>query len=90
MPTTNNKFTYIDPRQITHSDDFSHRKDGQNETHVAALGKTLRATGRLDPVLLWQEITGKGEVTGRLILLDGLHRLAAYDANAHAKALDGS
>lgn len=64
--------------QITTSDDFWFRTGGVDPAHKADLASTIRNTGRaLDPVLLWQPNTDKPET---LILLDGEHRVAAYQA----------
>ncbi|MCA0272204.1 MAG: hypothetical protein LCH69_09080 [Proteobacteria bacterium] len=61
---------------ITQDDDFWFRWGGIDAAHKADLASTIRNTGKaLDPVLLWQPEAG-----GRLILLDGAHRLAAYRA----------
>lgn len=62
--------------QIRRDPYFSFRADGLNAAHKADLGCTLKnAGGPFDPLLLWQP-----DDDGKLILLDGLHRLAAYRA----------
>lgn len=64
---------------ITKSRDFWFRHGGLDQRHKADLASTVLNNGRaLDPVLLWQPI-GEPE-GGKLILLDGWHRLAAYRA----------
>ncbi|AOZ69950.1 hypothetical protein LPB142_11960 [Rhodobacter xanthinilyticus] len=64
--------------QITRSGDFCFRAGGTDPAHKADLASTLRNTGRaLDPVLLWQPNADKPET---LVLLDGEHRVAAYQA----------
>lgn len=64
--------------QITTSDDFWFRAGGVDPAHKADLASTIKNTGRaLDPVLLWQPNADKPET---LILLDGEHRIAAYQA----------
>ena len=67
--------------QIAESADFKFRADGIDATHKADLAGILKNTGApLDPVLLWQTDPGAGGAPGKLILLDGAHRLAAYRA----------
>lgn len=51
---------------------------GIDKGHVRGLAQTLRTVGDLDPVLVWREADNAGQPTGRHILLDGRHRLAAY------------
>lgn len=48
-----------------------------NREHIRELAQAYRNSGKLDPVLLWAEVQGE-KLTGRLLLLDGKHRLAAY------------
>jgi hypothetical protein len=70
---------FVPPRKITESRAFpSVRLEKINKADVRTLTGTLMATGSLDPILLWQEQDDEGITTGRLILLDGRHRLAAY------------
>ena len=60
------------------AEEFGFRRNGIDKAHVRTLAQALRnGGGKLDPILLWREIGPSGE-TGRLILLDGEHRLAAY------------
>lgn len=67
--------------QIAESADFKFRADGIDATHKADLASTIRNTGApLDPVLLWRAGPGEIGAAGKLILLDGAHRLAAYRA----------
>lgn len=65
--------------EITKDANFQFRHTGLDKGHVRGLLQTLRATGGLDPILVWEE-TGdtEGAPTGRLVLLDGHHRLPAY------------
>lgn len=64
--------------QITLSEDFWFREGGINVAHQADLASTIRNTGKaLDPVLLWQQDETE---PGKLILLDGAHRIEAYRA----------
>jgi hypothetical protein len=81
--------TTIDHRQLTLDPTFRHRSGGNSETHLSALRKTLRNTGTLDPVLIWQELDTKGSPTGRLVLLDGHYRVAAYRAEQFAGKISG-
>jgi ParB-like chromosome segregation protein Spo0J len=69
---------YLSPRAITSVSDFQFRHTATDKGHVRGLVQTLRATGQLDPILVWQEVDALGLATGRLVLLDGHHRLAAY------------
>lgn len=72
--------TTLDHRQITLDPAFRHREGPDSETHLSSLRKSLRNTGKLDPVLVWQEIDESGNNTGRHVLLDGHYRLGAYRA----------
>ena len=77
---------FLRPRDIASDPEFRFRHTGNDKGHVRGLARTLRTSGELDPVLVWQEIDATGQPTGRLILLDGHHRLAAY---ATAKPREG-
>ena len=70
----------VQPSAITIiASEFGFRQNGNDKGHLRDLVQALRNVGsKLDPILLWREITGEGLITGRLILLDGEHRLAAY------------
>lgn len=85
----NRTLTNIDRNKITTDTTFRHRSGPDSGTHLAALRKTLRNTGRLDPVLVWQETDAKDTPTGRLVLLDGHYRLAAYRAEQSAGKIEG-
>ena len=85
----NKKFTHIDHRHLTLDPTFRHRRVTENTTHLAALRKTLRNTGRLDAVLVWREQNKDGKHTGRLILLDGHFRVHAYRAETVEGRTDG-
>ena len=85
----NRTLTNIDRNKITTDITFRHRSGPDSGSHLAALRKTLRNTGRLDPVLVWQEADDKGTATGRLVLLDGHYRLAAYRAEQSAGKIEG-
>jgi hypothetical protein len=69
---------YVLPREVSLVTALRGRAKGINRGHVRALARVLRNTGKLDPILLWNERGPEGEPTGRLVLLDGAHRLAAY------------
>ncbi|SPF77602.1 ParB/Srx family N-terminal domain-containing protein [Pseudoprimorskyibacter insulae] len=69
---------HLSPRAITSVSDFQFRHTATDKGHVRGLVQTLRATGQLDPILVWREVDALGLATGRLVLLDGHHRLAAY------------
>ena len=69
------------PREITLDPTFQFRHTGNDKAHVRGLAQTLRSTGSLDPILVWAEQDDAGKATGRLVLLDGGHRL---DPGAHA------
>lgn len=81
--------TIIDINKITTDGTFRHRSGPDSGTHLAALRKTLRNTGRLDPALVWHEVDAKGTPTGRLVLLDGHYRVAAYRAEQFAGKIEG-
>lgn len=79
---------YLKPREITTDTTFQFRHMGTDKAHVRGLAQTLRTVGDLDPVLIWQEADSAGQSTGRLVLLDGHHRLAAYaKAKGHRAAI---
>lgn len=69
---------YLAPCEITCDPAYQFRQLGTDKAHVRGLAQTLRTVGDLDPVLVWEEVGADGLRTGRLILLDGHHRLAAY------------
>lgn len=66
------------PREVTQDPTFQFRHMGNDKAHVRGLAQTLRSTGSLDPILVWAEQDDNGKATGRLVLLDGGHRLDAY------------
>ena len=70
----------VQPSAITIiAEEFGFRRNGIDKGHLRTLLQGLRsAGGKLDPILLWREVDREGAPTGRLILLDGEHRLAAY------------
>lgn len=80
---------YIDHHQLTIDPSFRHRKQTENNAHLAQLRKTLRNVGKLDAILVWQEEDEKGIQTGRLVLLDGHFRVLAYRAEASEGKRDG-
>ena len=69
----------VQPSAITIiAEEFGFRRNGIDKAHVRTLAQALRnGGGKLDPILLWREIGPSGDM-GRLILLAGAHRLAAY------------
>ncbi len=69
---------YLLAPEIATDDAFQFRQTGTQKAHVRSLVQTLRTVGDLDPVLIWEETDADGTPTGRLVLLDGQHRLAAY------------
>ncbi|PTV96028.1 ParB-like nuclease family protein [Rhodobacter aestuarii] len=69
---------FIRPREISTSSDFQFRQTSIYDWHVRDLARLVREMGELDPILLWQETDAEGQETGRLVLLDGNHRLNAY------------
>lgn len=79
---------FLKPREITADPAFQFRHTGTDKAHVRGLAKLLRSVGDLDPVLVWQEPDADGQPTGRLVLLDGHHRVAAYaTTNGHRAAV---
>ena len=70
----------VKPSAITpRAAEFSFRHHGIDKGHLRGLVQALRnSSGKLDPILLWRESDSAGQLTGRCILLDGEHRLAAY------------
>ena len=76
------------PREITVDPTFQFRHTGNDKAHVRGLAQTLRSTGSLDPILVWDEQDDAGKLTGRLVLLDGGHRLDAYStAKGHREGI---
>lgn len=79
---------YLLPREIVIDPHFQFRQIGIDKGHVRGLAQTLRSSGDLDPVLVWQEVDASGQPTGRLVLLDGHQRLTAYaTAKGHRGAI---
>jgi hypothetical protein len=79
---------FLLPREITIDPDFQFRQLGIDKGHVRGLAQTLRSAGNLDPILVWQEVDTSGQLTGRIVLLDGHQRLAAYaTAKGHRGAI---
>ncbi|MCK0149393.1 ParB N-terminal domain-containing protein [Marivita sp. S6314] len=76
--------TTIDHRQVELDHNFRFRSERDSETHLASLRKTLRNTGKLDPIMVWQEVDANAKPTGRLVLIDGHYRFGAYRAE-HGK-----
>lgn len=78
---------YFLPKAIAIEADFQFRHLGIAKGHVKDLTQSLRTLGELDPVLVWQEVNTEGQQTGRLVLLDGHHRLAAYAAKGRREEI---
>ncbi|HHW34668.1 MAG TPA: ParB N-terminal domain-containing protein [Paracoccus solventivorans] len=76
-PMTIQRAALVALDRIAYEDDFRFRAGSVDPAHKADLASTIKNTGKaLDPVLLWQP-PEDGE---RLVLLDGAHRVAAYQA----------
>lgn len=58
-------------------DDLRVRSGDLSASHVLDLRQAVKRGSKLPPLLVWQETDDSGEETGRFILLDGRHRLAA-------------
>jgi len=68
----------LPPAEIIRDLEFSFRRDGKpDKAFTRTLAQALRTGGALDPILVWAE-EEEGIATGRFVLLDGVHRLAAY------------
>jgi hypothetical protein len=65
---------FVQNREITHDPAFAVR--GLQCHHIRTLLIVLRQTGRLEPILLWDD--RRDPERHRLVLLDGQHRAAAY------------
>lgn len=64
--------------------DFIFREDTADrdrDLHSRDLAQRLHQQGNLNPVILWEERDEEGSTTGRLVLLDGRHRIAAFNTN---------
>lgn len=64
--------------KIVRNGDFVVRRGALDRAHVRVLAGALRSSGRLDPVLLWQGPDQSEK--DRYTLLDGAHRVAAYQS----------
>lgn len=60
--------------------DLRVRSGNLSEHHVDELRQAIKRGDKMPPVLVWQEIDDHGTSTGRFVLLDGKHRLAALRA----------
>lgn len=69
-----NRCAYVQPREINHDPKFAIRQI--QEHHVRTLLTALRTTGKLDPILLWDD--RRDPQQPRLTLIDGQHRVAAH------------
>jgi len=94
--STTEAVRFVQPQDITTSPDFQFRQTGIIDWHARELAKLIRNIGDLAPILLWQESDAEGHETGRLVLLDGHHRLHAYatargtEAPVPAKVITGT
>lgn len=57
--------------------DLQVRHGNLSEHHVSELRQAVKRSSKLPPLTVWQETGDDGKPTGRLVLLDGRHRLAA-------------
>lgn len=62
--------------EIIADNDMRVRSGSLSPQHVTELRQAVKRGSKLPPVLVWQEVKD-GEPTGRFIILDGRHRLAA-------------
>lgn len=77
-PATEKRAALVALDRITLDGYFCFREGGVEAFHKADLASTIKNTGKaLDPVLLWQP---EADDPGKLILLDGTHRVEAYRA----------
>ena len=76
--------TFVKANQITQADDFKFRAGRTDHAHVKTILNGINIKGELKPILLWRE-NHDGMPSGRLILLDGMHRLEAHTAHLHGK-----
>lgn len=80
--------------QICHDHDFIFRSSAIERHHVRTLQAIIARQTKVDPLLVWREATADGP-TGRFVLLDGRHRLAAFinlkrDRNIPVTIFEGS
>ena len=79
----------IDPAYVTASNAFEVRQGGIDQNHVRNLSAALLNDPEcLPPIALWAETRG-GKLTGKFILLDGWHRLAAHKAASRVPSMMG-
>ncbi|MBB5722377.1 hypothetical protein FHS72_002003 [Loktanella ponticola] len=57
---------------------FRHAGLRLDRDHIRTLAAVLKRGRELDPITAWREQTDEGVLTGRTVLLDGAHRMAAY------------
>lgn len=72
--TTN---TTLSAGEIRHEHDFIFRAQPTEPHHVRTLQAIIRRGIKVPPLLVWREVNEDGP-TGRFVLLDGRHRLAAF------------
>lgn len=82
-PSPKPKYRYatVQHREITIDRDFTVREI--REDHVRTLLAALRTGGRLDRLLVWEDL--RDPQRPRLVLLDGQHRLSAYHNHRQGK-----
>lgn len=78
--TIDEAFDFRSTDRVLKSDRSKTRAPSVSIAHLGALRKNLRTKKTLDPIIVWDEVTGDGCKTERLLLLDGRYRLAAYEA----------
>lgn len=78
---------FVKLNQITQADDFKFRSGRTDHAHVKTILNGMNIKGELKPILLWRENHG-GAPSGRLILLDGMHRLEAHTVQLRGKPQD--
>lgn len=69
--------TTIALSEIVGRDDLKVRGNHISPQHVHELQQALRRGDKFSPVLVWQEVGQDGTPTGKFVLLDGRHRIAA-------------
>ena len=70
--SANSTIVRLKLNSLTHDPAFTPRL-GPADSHVRDLARALRICGDLDPIKVWAE-----PQTGKLIILDGRHRVSAY------------
>lgn len=63
--------------KIVGQEDLQVRSSNLSEHHAHDLRQAIKRGSKMPPLLVWQESADDGKPSGRLVLLDGRHRLAA-------------